>query len=90
MKYLSILSSLHPFFNVVFFLDAFQSKLQREFPGFPVVRAPVFPLQGTQVQSLYGEIRFPKTHGIAKKKKKWRHQYIASLNTSACTSLRRA
>lgn len=68
------------------FLNALQSKLQREFPGCPVVRIPVFPLQGAQVQSLFKEIRSPKTQGIAKKKK-WRPQYTSSLNTSACTSL---
>ena len=42
----------------------------REFPGGPVVKKPLLPMQGVQVQSLVRELRSHVPWGVAKKQKK--------------------
>ena len=41
-----------------------------DFPGGPVVKTLLIPLQGARVQSLVKELRFCMPRGAAKKKKK--------------------
>ena len=42
----------------------------RDFPGGPAVKKLLLPMQGVQVQSLVGELRFHVLWGVAKKKSK--------------------
>ena len=57
----------------------YKKEKARDFPGGPVVKTPALPLQGTRVQSLYGELgsRVPRgTPPPPPKKKKKREGHV--------------